>query len=74
LGESRSTTVGFPGGRVVKNLPANAGDTRDRDSIPGVGNGNPLQHSFLENSVDGGAWRATVHRIMKSQRQLSTQT
>ena len=72
--------MGFPGGTVVKNLPASAGDTRDRDLIPGwgrspgVGNGNPLQHSCLENSVDGGAWRATVHRVTKSQRQLSTQT
>ena len=43
---------------VVKNLPANAGDARDMDSIsgwkdpPGVGNGNPLQYSFLKNSMD----------------------
>ena len=43
--------MGFPGGALVKNLPANAGDTRDVDSIPGsgwspgVGNGNPLQYS-----------------------------
>ena len=47
---------------VVKNPPASAGDTRDLGSIPGlgrspgVGNGNPLQCSYLENSMDRGAW------------------
>ena len=52
---------------VVKNLPASAGDARDVGSIPGsrrslgVGNGNPLQYSCLENSMDRGTWRATVH-------------
>ena len=52
----------FPDGTVVKNLPTNAGDTRDAGSIlglgkfPGVGNGNPLQYPCLENSMDGGAW------------------
>ena len=46
---------------VVRNLPANAGDAREMGSIPGlgrsfgVGNGNPLQYSFLENSMDRGA-------------------
>ena len=40
---------------LVKNLPTNAGDTKDSDSIPGVGNGNPLQYSCLENPRDGGA-------------------
>ena len=50
--------LGFPDGSVVKNLPANTGDTRDMGSIPGsgrslgVGNGNPLQYSYLENSMD----------------------
>ena len=69
---------GFPGGAVVKNLPPNAGDTREAGSIPGlgrspsVGNGNPLQYSCLENSKDRGAWRATVHRVTKSQTRLST--
>ena len=54
---------------MVKNLPANAGDAGDTGSIPelrrspGGGNGNPLQYSCLENPVDIGAWRATVHRI-----------
>ena len=54
--------VGFPEGSVVKNPPANAGDTR---SIPGSGmsleegNGNPLHYSCLGNPKDRGAWRAT---------------
>ena len=62
---------------MVKNLPANAGDVRDLGSIPGlrrspgVGNGNPLQYSFLENPMDRGAWRATVHGAAKSQTRLS---
>ena len=41
---------------VVKNSPANAGDIRDMSLIPGEGHGNPLQHSFLENPLDRGAW------------------
>ena len=50
---------------MVKNLPANAGDTRDVSSIPssgrspGGGNGKPLQYCCLENSMDRGPWRAT---------------
>ena len=57
---------------VVKNLPANAGDIRDIGLIPGSGrspgegNGNPLQYSCLENSVDRGAWGTIVHRVAKS--------
>ena len=57
---------------VVKNLPANAGDIRDVGSIsgsgrsPGGGHGNPLQYSCLENPMDRGAWRAIVHRVIKS--------
>ena len=52
---------GLPGGTVVKNLPANAGDAGDAGSIPGSGkspgegNGNPLQYSCLKNSMDRGA-------------------
>ena len=52
---------------MVKNLPANAGDTRDVGSIPGLGrspgegNGNPLPYSCLENPMDRGTWWATVH-------------
>ena len=62
---------------MVKNPPASAGDTRDVGSIPGLGrspgegNGNPLQYSFLENSMDRGVWRATIHRVAKSQTQLN---
>ena len=60
----------FPGGSVVKNLPANAGDLL---SIPGLGrspgaeNGNPLQYSCLENSIDRRNWQATVPRVINSQ-------
>ena len=63
----------FPGDTVIKNPPANVGDTRDEGSIPGSGrfsgvrNGNPLQYSCLENSMDRGAWQAIVHRVTKSQ-------
>ena len=52
----------FPGGIVVKNLPANIGDERDSDSLagpgrsPGVGYSNPPQYSRLENPMDRGAW------------------
>ena len=62
---------------MVKNLPANAGDLRDVDSIPGLGissrggNGNPLRYSCLENPMDRGAWQATVHEVTKSQTRLS---
>ena len=75
----RISIRGFPGGTAVKNPPANAGDARDADSIPGSrrspgeGNGNPLQHFCLENSMDRGAWRATVAGVAKSWAQLSTQ-
>ena len=57
---------------MVKNLPTNAGGTRDVCSIPGlgrspgVGNGNPLQYSCLENSMDRRAWRTTVHGVTES--------
>jgi len=56
----------------VKNLPANAGDIRDAGSIPGsgrspgIGHGNPLRYSCLENPVDRGAWWATGHRLTES--------
>ena len=58
---------------MVKNPPANAGDVRDPGSIPGSGrspgggHGNPLQYSCLENPMDRGDWRATVHGVTKSQ-------
>ena len=63
---------------MVKNLPVNAKGARDMGSIPGPGrsprerNGNPLQYSCLRNPMDRGAWWATVHRVAKSQTQLST--
>ena len=65
---------GFLGGSVLKNTPVNAGDV---GLIPGLGrsprtgNGNPLQYSCLGNPMDSGAWWATVHRVAKSQIQLS---
>ena len=67
---------------VVKNLQANARDTRDTGWNPGsgrspkVGNGNPLQYSCLENilAMDRGAWQATVHRAKKGGTKLSTHT
>ena len=64
---------------VVKHPYANAGDIRDTGSVPGLGwspgggHGNPLQYSCLENSMDRGAWWATVHRFAKSQTQLKWQ-
>ena len=63
--------MGFLGGTVVKNLPANAEDARDMGSIPGLGrspgegNDGPLQYSCLENPTDRGAWWATVHGVTK---------
>ena len=71
---------GFPGGSGVKRPPASVGGAGDSVSIPGSGrslgeeNGNPLQCSCLENPMDRGAWRATVHGVMKSWTRLSTQT
>ena len=62
---------------MVKNLPANAGDTGDASSIPELGrapeggNGNLLQYSWLENSMDRGAWQATVYGVTKSRTQLN---
>ena len=62
---------------VVKNLPAKAGDIKDTGSIPrsgrcpGVTNSNPFQYSCLENSMDRGAWRATVHGVAKSWTRLT---
>ena len=59
-----SPAMGFPAGSVVKNPPASA---RDAGSIPelgrspGEGNGNPLQYFCLGNSIDRGAWWATIH-------------
>ena len=58
----------FPGGSVVKNLPASAGDMglipRSR-RCPGEGNGKPLKYSCLENPIDRGIRYATVHKVVK---------
>ena len=64
--------LGLPGGAVVKNLLVSAGDVGNAGSIPGsgrspgIGKVNSLHYSCLENSMDKGTWRATVHRITKS--------
>ena len=71
------TMQGFTCGTDIKASACNVGDL---GSIPGLGrspgevNGNPLQYSCLENSMDDGAWQATVHGITKSQTQLSNFT
>ena len=75
-----SAPQGFPGGSVIKNPSASEGDTRDAvlirgsGKLPGVENGNPLQHSYLKNSMDRGALWATVHRVTKSQTRQSVHT
>jgi len=64
--------AGSPGGVVIKNPRTNSRDIRDKDLIsglgksPGMANGNLLQYSCLENSVDGGDLRMTVHGVTKS--------
>ena len=69
---------GLPSGAMVKNPPANAGDSKDMRLIsrlgrfPGEGNGNLLQYSCLGNPMDRGTWWATVHRATQSPAQLST--
>ena len=61
---------------MIKNPPANAGDIRDVDLIPGSGrspgggHGNPLQYSRLEKPMDRGDWEATDHKVAKSWTQL----
>ena len=69
--------MGFPGGSVVKNLPANIGDAGDLGVTlglgrsPGEGNGNLLQCSCLDNPMDREAWKVIVHGVAKSWTQLS---
>ena len=72
--------ITIPGGSVVKNPPANSGEPGepgDVGSVPGSGrysrgrNGYPLQYSCLENSMDRGAWWATIHVVTKSLKGLS---
>ena len=65
---------------MVKNLPANAADIRDRGLIPGSrrspgeGHGNPLQYSSLENPIDREAWQDTAHRVTKNWIPLKNRT
>ena len=66
--------LGFTGGSEAKASASNAGDLGwipGSGKSPGEGNGNPLQYSCLENSIDGGAWWTTVHGVAKSWTQLS---
>ena len=71
-------SMGSPGSTVVKNQSANAGGARDVGLMPGSGrspgegNGNPLQYSCLENSMDRGAWWVTVHGVAKSNTSLKS--
>ena len=61
--------MGLPGGSVVRNLPASAGDVGSIPGLgrsPGEGNSNPLQYSCLGNPTDRGAWQATVHGVAES--------
>ena len=62
--------MGYPGDSDSKQSVCNAGDLGSipgSGRSPGEGNGNPLQYSCLENSMDRGAWQATVHGVPKSQ-------
>ena len=69
--------MGFPGGAVLKNLPANAGDAED--AVESLGQEDPLEeematHSSIlawRNPMDRGAWKAAVHRVAKNQTRLS---
>ena len=66
--------LGFPGGSEIKASACNTGDLRSIPGpgrSPGEGNGNPLQYYCLENSMDGGAWWATVHGVANSRTRLS---
>ena len=65
-------SFGLPGGSVGEETACNAGDTGSipgSERSPGGGHGHPLQYSCLENPMDRGSWRATVHRITKSHTQ-----
>ena len=74
---TRLSDFHFTDGSVGKEIACSAEDTGDLGSIPGLGrspgegNGNPLQYSRLKNSMDRGAWQATVHGVAKSWTQLS---
>ena len=69
--------TGFPDGLLVKNRPANVGYVGSIPGLgrsPGGGNDNLLQYSCLENSMDRGAWQATIQGVAKSRTRLSTVT
>ena len=73
LGYTYICIYGFPGGSVGKESACNAGDLGSipgSGRSPGEGNGNPLQYSCLQNSMDRGAWWITVHGVTKSWTQL----
>ena len=74
VGQDLMTEQGFSHSSVGKESACNAGDPGSipgSGRSPGEGNGNPLQHSCLENTMDRGAWRATVYGVAKSQTWLS---
>ena len=65
---------GFPGGSVIKNLPASAGNMNSVPGLgrsPGGGNDNSLQYSSWDNPMDRGVWQAPVHVVTESQTRLS---
>ena len=69
-----SSLWGFPGGSDDKECSCNAGGpvlSPGSERCPGEGNDNPLQYSCLENRMDEGAWRATVHGVAKNRTRLS---
>ena len=71
-----SPALGFPGGSVVKNPPANAGDVGsipESGRSPGEGNGNALQSSCLGYPMDRGAWQAPITKHSDMMEQLKQQ-
>ena len=78
--DRKGNIFGGNGGSVIKNPPAGAENAENMCSIPqlgrspGVGNGNLLQYSCLENSIDRGTRKGTAHGVAKSQTRLSTHT
>ena len=70
----KNSYPGFPSGSEGKESACNAGDPGSIPELgrcPGEGNGNPLQYSCLENSMERGAWWAVVHEVAKSWTRLS---
>ena len=76
--EEATLSGGFPSGSAVRELACRAGDTGDTGSVsgsgrpPGGGNGNPVQHSCLEDRLDRGAWRVAVHAATSVGHDLAT--